>query len=381
MTGIEAGQRRAWRRGVPLQRGRRAIERSIRRSAVTYARWAQRHGLSLAEAADRLTMAPSTLRSWLGRWDDDRLALRLRGRPLDRAEREERVAVLALFGLMGPGLGLPTLMDLFPSVARRELEELQRRYRHVYRRKNRMLLHVLRWTRAGAVWAMDFAEPPRPIDGLYDRVFVVRDLASGYQLMALPAPGESGELVRQSLHGLFAWQGAPLVLKSDNGAPFICATVSAFLAQWGVLQLRSPEGTPAYNGSVEAGIGSLKTRAHYEAARHDRMWEWTCDDLDAACRQANETARPHGTTGPTPDQAWHSRVRFTDEERTAFRSSYNTHAERERQERRIEAPNQRQRASIDRVAIGRALIESGLLLVRRRRVSSPFIRRKWAKIS
>jgi hypothetical protein len=379
--GIETGQQRKRRRGVPVQRGRRALERTIRRSAVAYARWARSRGLSVAEAADRLTMAPSTLRSWLGRWQEDRMALRLRGRPLDRAEREERVAVLALFGLMGPGLGLPTLMDLFPDVARRELEELQCRYRHVYRRKNCLLLHVLRWTRAGAVWAVDFAEPPRPIDGVYDRVFVVRDLASGYQLLALPAAGESGDLVRQSLHGLFAWQGAPLVLKSDNGAPFVCATVLEFLTQWSVLQLRSPEGTPAYNGSVEAGIGSLKTRAHYEAARHDRLWEWTCDDLDAARDQANETARPHGTAGPTPAQAWHARVPVSDEERAAFRSSYTKHVERERLERRIQEPNQRQRASIDRVAIGRTLIESDLLLVRRRRVSPPFIRRKWAKIS
>ncbi len=372
---------RTGRRGVPAQRGRRAAERTIRASAVAYARWAQRQGLSLAEAAGRLGMAVSTLRSWMKRWGEDRMALRLRGRPLDRARREERVAVLALFGLMGPGLGLPTLMDLFPDVARRELEELQRRYRHVYRRKNCVLLHVLRWTRPGAVWAMDFAEPPRPIDGLYDRVLVVRDLASGYQLLALPTVGESAACVKQSLHGLFAWKGTPLVLKSDNGGSFTSAIVEQFLKEWGVLQLRSPEGTPAYNGSVEAGIGSLKTRAHYEAARHNRIWEWTCDDVHAALDQANETARPRGAGGPTPDEAWRARLRITSEERSTFHSLYGQHAERERLERRTESPNQRQRASIDRVAIGRALIESDLLLVRRRRVSPPFIRRKWAKIS
>ena len=369
------------RRGIPAQRGRRAAERTIRRSAVAYARWAQQHGLSPAEAAARLGMAASTLRSWMTRWEQDRMALRLRGRPMDRAQREERVAVLALFGLMGPGVGLPMLMDLFPDVARRELEELQRRYRHVYRRKNCVLLHVLRWTRPGTVWAMDYAEPPRPIDGLYDRVLVVRDLASGYQLLALPTIGESAACVKQSLHGLFAWQGAPLVLKSDNGSSFTSAIVEQFLKGWDVLQLRSPEGTPAYNGSVEAGIGSLKTRAHYEAARHDRLWEWTCDDVHAALDQANETARPQGAGGPTPDAAWRTRLRITPEERSTFRSLYGERAERERLERRIEAPNQRQRASIDRVAIGRALIESDLLLVRRRRVSPPFSRRKCAKIS
>jgi hypothetical protein len=37
----------------------------------------------------------------------------------------------------------------------------------------------------------------------------------------------------------------------------------------------------------EAGIGGLQTRAHCEAARHDRPGEWTCDDVYAAGLLAN----------------------------------------------------------------------------------------------
>jgi hypothetical protein len=33
------------------------------------------------------------------------------------------------------------------------------------------------------VWAIDFAEPPQPIDGSYTRLLAVRDLGSGYQLL------------------------------------------------------------------------------------------------------------------------------------------------------------------------------------------------------
>jgi hypothetical protein len=54
----------------------------------------------------------------------------------------------------------------------------------------------------------------------------------------------------------------------------------------------------------EAGIGGLQTRAHCEAARHDRPGEWTCDDVLAAQLSANQTHRPNGYAEPTPDETW-----------------------------------------------------------------------------
>lgn len=47
-----------------------------------------------------------------------------------------------------------------------------------------------------------------------------------------------------------------------------------------VTLLLSPPFFPSYNGAIEAGIGSLKTRAHLEAARHGHSCEWNCDDLE-----------------------------------------------------------------------------------------------------
>ena len=40
----------------------------------------------------------------------------------------------------------------------------------------------------GAVWAMDFHKPQRPVDNIYPYVFMVRDLASGNSLLSLPVP-------------------------------------------------------------------------------------------------------------------------------------------------------------------------------------------------
>ena len=371
------------RRGACGQQERRRVERAVRVTAVAFARWLRRADQPAAAAAARLGIAPGTLRGWTGRWREDRMTLRTRGRPVQRAQRDERLAILSLFGLLGPQLGLPTLLDLFPEVARGELIDLQRRYRHAYRRRNAVLLHTLRWTTPGAVWATDFATPLHPIEGHYPRLFVVRDLASGYQLMALPAPGETTGTAVDVLHSLFEAYGAPLVIKSDNGSAFTALEMRAFLARHQVLHLFSPEGIPAYNGSIEAGIGSMKTRTHYEAARLDRPGHWTCDDIEAARCQANATSRPHGPERATPDSAWADRLPLTRGQRTLLQTTCEEHRRRERQLRGLHQRllKERDKASIDRIAIGRALIDSSFLLIRRRRISPPFIRRQIAKIS
>jgi transposase InsO family protein len=370
-------------RGTFGQQDRRRVERTVRVAAVAFARWLRRADQPASVAAECLGIAPGTLRGWSGRWRADHMTIRSRGRPVQRAQRDQRLSILALFGLLGPQLGLPTLQEFFPDVARGELIDLQRRYRHAYRRRNAVLLHTLRWTMAGSVWAMDFATPLHPIDGHYPRLFVVRDLATGYQLLASPALGETTRMAVDVLSSLFAAFGAPLVIKSDNGSAFTALKMRAFLAQHQVLHLFSPEGTPAYNGSIEAGIGSMKTRTHYEAARHDHPGLWTCDDVEAARCQANATARPQGPRAPTPDDAWADRISLNQVQRSLLHSSYEEHVRREQQHRGLDSGpfRDRDRASIDRIAIGRALIDGDFLLIRRRRISPPLIRRQIAKIS
>ncbi len=73
----------------------------------------------------------------------------------------------------------------------------------------------------GSVWAMDFTDPEVAIEGGYDRVLVVRDLASGTTLSTLATRGEIVRDVRAELERLFQEHGAPLVLKSDNGSPLV----------------------------------------------------------------------------------------------------------------------------------------------------------------
>ena len=312
------------------------------------------------------------------------MELRPRGRPSDDVDRETRSGILSVFALMGPHATLTALRDLFPEVARGALENLLARCRRAYLRRTRWLVHALRWTRPGRVWAMDFTEAPESIDGEYRYLLLIRDLASGRQLIALPCQSQSSEVVIAALKTLFHWHGVPLVLKMDNGPAFIAEDLKTFLATWRVAPLYSPPGTPAYNGSIEAGIGSLEVRAFYESARHDRPGQWTTDDVAAARLQANVTVRRFGPTSPTPDEAWRARTPISDLESHLFRQAYDRQRQRACAERH-HAPSEPEshwlRASIDRVALSHALIERGLLLIRSRRVTPPLTLRSASRIS
>lgn len=177
--------------------------------------------------------------------------------------------------------------------------------------------------------------------------------------------------------------GAPLVLKADNGSPFRSEEVRGLLDAENVTPLFSPVRMPRYNGACEAGNGSLKTRTHFEAARHGRPGDWTTDDCEAARLQANETARPWGAKGPTPNEVWHDRLPCSHEDRVRFQAQVH----REERNARIEegydpeaALDVNAQAALDRTAVRRALGALGLLTFSRRRITLPIKRLKVANI-
>lgn len=361
------------RRGPVDQKHRRDAERLVRRRAVAAARLGRQYGLGEVAIARALDLPPRTLRRWHQRWRADRLRSRPRGRPPQRGSRERRAEALKVILDQGLCVGVHELHRQFPDLAREELAELKRRLRHVIRRRKRGLLMRLLWTRPGSVWAADFSHPPTRIDGHFNRLLVVRDLASGYQLAAMPAIGESSKVLIAVLESLVKWFGAPLVLKSDNGSAFIAENTGEFIRSHGILPLFSPPHTPPYNGSVEAGIGSIKVRAFWAADSQGRS-DWTCDDVEAAVQQANSTARPAGNNGPTPDEAWRNRIPIGKQERDDFLRSYRKHYAEECSKRGLPWATSLQhtvKSSIDRIAIRRTLTEHGYLLFRRRRIAQP----------
>src|SRR5262249_44621367 len=123
----------------------------------------------------------------------------------------------------------------------------------------------------------------------------------------------------------------------------------------------------------------MKTRTHHHAARRGCPGEWTCDDLEAARLQPNQTARPWGHQGPTPEIAWRERRPLKPQERRAFAETVRRLERSARQEHGY-PPHGRLRTSmqalINRAALARALIEHRLLEYRAKRVPEHLDRRR-----
>jgi transposase InsO family protein len=371
------------RRGYARQRLARERESILRGHIVGLTRWTLNLGLSLPDTADLLHLAPRTLRHWYGDFRGKAPGIHLLGRPTLRSSRAARKEVLEVLEELGPATSVATLCDCFPTMSRAELEDLVMRYRRVWRHRHQHAPYCLEWTVPGTVWAMDFSEAIQPIDGLYPYLLAVRDLASSYQFLWLPVRSPSADETILALRSLFAQHGAPLVLKTDNGSAFIADATREFLSPFGVNLLFSPPRTPRYNGSIEAGIGSLKTRTERHATQTGHAGYWTLDDVEHARVEANASARPHGPTGPTPNQLWEERRPVTPEQRTVFQTTVHRH----RQEVNVEEgithdailPSQEER-NLNRPAIRRALGEHDYLLFSRRRLPLPITKQKTANI-
>jgi len=230
---------------------------------------------------------------------------------------------------------------------------------------------VLHWLKPQSVWAMDFAEAPCLIDGLYRYLLAVRDLASGRQLLWLPVQDPTARTVLEALGGLFMIYGAPAVMKSDNGSAFIADRTQEFFGQFRVVPLYSPPHCPAYNGACEASIRWLKVWTQQHAARHGHPGMWTWADVQAARRHANEGPRSGGSKGPVPEAIWRNRKSITLEERLAFMKTIAEQENEVYQSRTLVLGNSlsaTEEASIRREAIQRALVAHGFLCFSRRRI-------------
>jgi transposase InsO family protein len=369
------------RRGPAKQRRRRDREQRMRHDLVVLTRWAEALGLSLPAVADLLNLAPRTLRHWRFELAGGRLQAHPLGRPTLRAPSADRNDVIALIDELGPRIGVPTLQACFPAFSRAELTDLLCRYRRVWRARHQRALHVLHWLVPGSVWAMDFAEPPSPIDGLYPYLLAVRDLASGQQLAWLPLASATAEATIAALLPLFLVHGMPLVLKADNGSPFIADLMLSFLEQHGVLPLFSPPRMPQYNGSAEAGVGSMKSRTEEQASREGHPTEWTWHNTQTAPAQANATARPRGHAEATADELWRARPPLSSVERRDFQHTVDHHRRQARYDGGwpLEGPlPAHAERAVDRQAIARALVEHGFLFSSRRPIPLPFPKRQTA---
>jgi len=353
------------------QKERRAREVLVRRSAVVCCRWMRRRGLTDSAAAGVLGVARSTLSSWQESWSVRPHRLKARGRNAQHACRAERREVLVALSSEGPGAPIWRLREGAPKAARRELEELRARVAYACRRRKWDSFLELEWRRPGAVWAADFSQPPCRIDGEYERLVMVRDLASEAQILAQGAHVESAEEVRIALEGLIVEHGAPLVVKADNGCGFIAHSTREMLERHGVALLASPARLPQYNGSCEAGNGSIKVRAGRIAACAGRAGAWTSDDVEQARLQANALPAPGGPESLSRATRWQSRPPIGDEERSVFQAAFQAELARIQEELGTHLGvllDRAERDSLARRALVSVLTRHGYLVIRRGRI-------------
>jgi transposase InsO family protein len=373
-----------WAEAWERQADSRHAEREVRKRSVAFSRWAQQRGRTLAAAAGALQVSLRSLERWRLRWSSDWLAPHPRGRPCRCAAEDVRRDVIDFLDGTGPATGLPTLRHRYRHVARAELVELLTGYRGHYRQTHARQQSELHWLRPGSVWAIDFAHPPHSIDGCFPTIFAVRDLASQQQLLWLPVENETADTTIDALHDLFAEQGAPLILKCDNGPAFKAQDMRQFLRDWSVITLYSPPYAPWYNGAVERANRSLKEVTAHLAEQAGHSGSWTSAELHAARRQLNRLTRPWGANGGTPEEVWESRELLTMDERDVLFDNLNAARRAVCLEREVdpEAPlPHAAETEIVRLALQPVLERLGYLHITRRRITPALNRRKRDRIT
>jgi transposase InsO family protein len=332
---------------------RRSLEGRIKRAVVGCHRWARRVGLSTIQVVSAFGLSGRTLRRWYATAPQAPMA---RGRPSRQLGLEAQQVMRMAIMLHGAYPGVTTLQRWCPAASRRALTIWLRQYRRAQRRG----LLVVTWTHVGRVWAMDVSQPPQAIDGSYRYVVHVRDLASHFHLAALPVARATASAIGDLLRALCASHDAPLVLKVDNGSPFVSAALAAWAREAGTIVLHSPSACPRYNGSIEASIGAISTRAHHAAAANGHPDYWTTDDVERARTDANLVRRLQHGVATSAGVRWRTATSITRAERRRFRTQCAAELHARRTEDRVLTRAHR------RTAIVRALDRLGYIAMQRR---------------
>jgi hypothetical protein len=134
-------------------------------------------------------------------------------------------------------------------------------------------------------------------------------------------------------------------------------------------------------GTVAAVMAALKLSkvshkkiTNDQAALTGHPGRWTSKDLRRAWMLRNRLGRPWGHRGLTPEEAWQRRKPITPPQRSQLQTTVDRYRQEERTKKGI--PDEAvlgnaAQASVDRVAISRALQQHGYLRVTRRLVTPP----------
>ncbi|XP_058456357.1 uncharacterized protein K02A2.6-like [Malaya genurostris] len=149
-----------------------------------------------------------------------------------------------------------------------------------------------------AVWdtiALDFNGPYMKYNGI--SILVLVDYRSRY-LMAHPVKTTKFEHTRNVLEEIFAREGFPRIIRSDNGPPFNGEEYAAYCAQRGIQTIYSTPLFPQQNGLVENYM-KLINRAMSTAASGNKNFIYELRAVVNAHNAAN-----HTVTGFPPEEVF-----------------------------------------------------------------------------
>jgi putative transposase len=193
---------------------------------------------------------------------------------------------------------ISVLMRRTERVNQKRVRRLWRRHHLQVRRVGRKRTHRVRPQRLqaaypGHIWAYDFVEDALA-DGAKLHILTVMDEFTREGLALDVALTTSAERVIGVLSALVAQHGAPMYLRSDNGAEFVATAVQVWLAQCGVQTLYIDPGKPWQNGKDERFNGTVRDEClnlHVFASVAE-----ACVRLSTFRDQYN-TQRPHSRLG------------------------------------------------------------------------------------
>jgi transposase InsO family protein len=183
------------------------------------------------------------------------------------------------------------------------------------------------------------------------RALVVAELYQGKVMVLEAVRGESAAAVIACLERLVERFEPPLVLKADNGSAFISAELRAFCQRHRIELLHSPVRRPSFNGTAEVcgRWGKVRTEQAARRAKHEHeLWP---EDLAAAGTFVDDGTRVAPELRDRFDAVFHACLRAVCNEQGLAGT---------------DGLGRSDRASLERVAIQRALVQCHILMIRGR---------------
>jgi transposase InsO family protein len=202
--------------------------------------------------------------------------------------------------LEGTGPALPALSTMSEILSRHGASEPRRRIR---RESPPYELPLHTPQRPNDVWCMDFKGDFQLGNGTRCYPLTLTDAHTRFLLECEAMPATLGERVQDALERAFREYGLPLLIRSDNGIPFVgtnslagLSQLSVWLMDLGVWPERTRMGSPQDNGRHERMHRTLKAEACHPPSKTMRGQQRKFD----AFRQDYNHERPHEALGLVP---------------------------------------------------------------------------------